>query len=106
MVTDQATQDDASSHLSPNDWQRSGDSVRITAQERRRMLTDFLRSELVRAQAIAACESNDLRVMRGNGQPCAQAELRASNATAVAQYLGSTLKAYSDNRDFVGQVTR
>lgn len=100
MVSPQATQPVQSPHP------RQGDSVRITAQvpreTRRQVLREHLADELVRAQAIAASEANDLKVLRGNGQPCAQAELRAANATAVLQYIGSTLAAYSDNRDFRG----
>lgn len=90
MVTPQATQDSPESH---------GDSVRITAQVRRQVLTDHLMTELVRQQAVVASECNDLKVLRGNGSPCAMAELRAANATAVLQYIGSALAAFG-NRDF------
>lgn len=76
------------------------DSVRITAQQRRQVLREHLTDELARAQAIAAAEANDLKVLRTNGLPYAQAELRAAIATALVQYLGSTLRSYSDNRDF------
>lgn len=96
------TQPSQPPHPRPNDWKRD-ESVRITAI-RRQGVVDHLRGELARAQLIAANECQDLRVKRGTGQPCAQAELRASNATAVVQYLGATLKAYGDNRDFPSVV--
>lgn len=106
MVSQQVTHNDKSSTRS-TDWARSGDddSVRITAQVplqvRRQILREFFEVELPRAQAIAASEANDFRVLRGNGQPHAAAELRAANATAVLQYIGATLKAFSgDNRDY------
>lgn len=98
MVSQQATQNSNTPHPRPNDWQR--DSVRITDA-----VVAFLKREIVRQQAVVAGESHDLKMRRANGQPCAMAELRASNATAVLQYLGSTLKAFEGNRDFA-QVTR
>lgn len=101
MVSQQSTQQSNSS----TDWTRESDeSVRITAI-RRQAVIDHLSGELARAQLIAASEGQDLRVKRSSGQPCAQAELRAANATAIVQYLGATLKAFEGNRDFA-QVTR
>lgn len=107
MVSNQVTHNDKSSHQRPNDWKpRSSDeSVRITAevplQVRRRVLREFLQQEESRQAAISASESNDLKVRRANGLPTAVAELRASNAAAVLQYIGATLKAFGDdNRDY------
>ena len=94
MVSTEVTQTGKSAHPRPGD-----DSVRITAI-RRQAIVEHLRGELARAQLVAANECQDLRVKRSTGQPCAQAELRASNATAVVQYIGSTLRAYGNNRDF------
>jgi hypothetical protein len=102
-MSTQVTQNSDTPHPRPNDWKRGDESVRITAI-RRQGVVDHLRGELARAQLIAANECQDLRVKRGQGMPCAQAELRASNATAVVQYLGATLKAYGDNRDFPSVV--
>lgn len=82
MVVPQVTQNPLESH---------GDSVRITA---------FLRTELARQQVIADRECRDLKRLRSLGLRSDQAERRAANAVAVAQYLGSTLRALGDNRDF------
>lgn len=73
--------------------QSSDESVRIT---------EFLREELARQQVIADVECRDLKRLKQMGLPHEQAERRASNATAVLQYIGSTLRAYGDNRDFRG----
>lgn len=95
MVPNQTTQNAAGSH---------GDSVRITAQQRRRVEIDLLTREVEHQQIVVASECNDLKVLKANGSPCAMAERRASNATAVLQHLGFMLRAYG-NRDFRG-VTR
>ena len=102
-MSTQATQPDNTSH--PTDWPQprgEGESVRITAEIRRQVVTEFLLRELTHQQAVVAGECNDLKVRRANGLPCAAAENRASNATAVLQYIGATLAGYSDNRDFAG----
>ncbi len=91
MVTPQATHNTPESH---------GDSVRITAQDRHDVKVEFLLEELARQQVIAAFEANDLQRLKDMGLPYAQAERRAGNATAVLQYLGSTLRALGYNRDF------
>ena len=95
MVSQQSTQPAPTSHVP----QQSDESVRITAI-RRQAVIDHLRGELAQAQLVAASEGQDLSVKRRSGQPCAQAEVRASNAMAIAQHLGATLKAYEGNRDF------
>lgn len=78
----------------------SDDSVRITAQQRRQTEIDFLVRELARQQVIASSEAADLKRLKELGLRFDQAERRAANATAVLQYLGSTLRAYGYNRDF------
>jgi hypothetical protein len=90
MVSPQATQ---------NSPQSSSDSVRITAQNRRRDIITFLREELTRQQVIADEECKDLNNLRRLNLPLAQAERRASNAVGIVQYLGSTLRAMGDNRE-------
>lgn len=107
MVSPQATQDDNSSH--PNDWPRSADSVRITAQVsddvRREILREHYEKEYATQSVVSAFECNDLKVLRRQGRPTAQAELRASNAAAVLQRIADNLAAYGGNRDFVGQAS-
>lgn len=113
MVSPQATQPDSSSHST--DWtpRSESDSVRITAKDvpaqvRRQILREFFESEERRQETIAASESNDLKVKRSSGQPYAVAEVRASNASAVLQYIGSNVRVFGghrDNRDF-REVTR
>jgi hypothetical protein len=80
----------------------SDDSVRITAAVRHQVEVDLLTRELARQQVIADSEARDLRSLKNLGLPSASAERRASNATAVLQYIGATLAAYGDNRDFRG----
>lgn len=93
MVFQQATQ-------SPQG--ASGDSVRITAAVRHQVEVDLLTRELARQRVIADSEARDLRSLKKLGRPTETAERRASNATAVLQYIGATLAAYVDNRDFRG----
>jgi hypothetical protein len=76
--------------------------VRITAEVRRQVLTEWLGKELATQQAVADSEARDLRVLRENHLPCAAAENRASNAIAVLQYIGTALGAFAGNRDFRG----
>lgn len=97
MVSQQSTHNGKSS----TDWSReSDDSVRITAEQRRLTLITFLREELTRQQVIADNECRDLNNLRKLKLPLVQAERRASTAIAIAQYLGSTLRAIGGNRDF------
>lgn len=105
MVSSQATQDGNTAH--PTDWKprAEGDSVRITA-EGRRAVVKFFTDELARQQTVADFEARDFESKRKRDVPSEHAERRASNATAVLQYIGSTLRAFEGNRDFVGQVTR
>lgn len=79
---------------------RRDDSVRITAEQRRRILLEHYEQEHAKQEVVSAFEVNDLKVLRGQGRPTAQAELRASNAAAVLQRIADNLAAYSDNRDF------
>lgn len=101
MVSPQATQDDNSSH--PNDWPRSAASVRITAQDRRRIVADFLAGALVVQRAVTEGERID-RAAKGSASPLGlytTDDLRVSNAAAVQQWIASNLTAVSDsNRDF------
>lgn len=93
MVSPQATQPVQSAH--PN----QAEATRI-AEIRRQAVVDHLRGELARAQAIAASERRDVRAKKESGEPGAQAQRRAENAAAIQQYLGATLRAFGDNRDF------
>jgi hypothetical protein len=95
-----------STEVTQNSPQSSSDSVRITAETRRQVEIELLTRELTRQQIVVASECNDLKVLKSNGSPCAMAERRASNATAVLQHLGSMLRARGGNRDFVGQVAK
>lgn len=95
-----------STEVTQNSPQSSSDSVRITAEIRRQTLITFLTEELDRQQTVVDFEARELESKRKRGVSSAQAERRAANATAVLQYLGSTLRAVAGNRDFVGQVTR
>lgn len=90
MVSPQATQPP----------QGSPASVRITAQVRHEVRLEFLLDELARQQVIVDNECRDLKRVKEMGLPYAQAERRAGSATAVLQYLGSTLRALGYNRDF------
>ena len=100
MVSHQTTHDSDTPHST--DWTPRSDSVRITAQVRRQVLREFLADELATQQVKVDSEARDLRVLRENHLPCAAAENRASNATAVLQYIGAALQAYTGNRDFRG----
>lgn len=102
MVSSQATQPAQPPHPRPTDWKR--DSVRITAhvsdELRRRILRDHYQEEYDKQAIVSAFECNDLKILRRQGRPTAQAELRASNAAAVLQRIADNLAAYTDNRDF------
>ena len=108
MVSPQATHNDNPSHPRSTDWTRS-DSVRITAEDvpahvRRQILREHYEQEHATQTAVCAFESNDLKVLRGQGRPTAQAERRASAAAAVLQHIAANRAAYTDNRDFRGSA--
>lgn len=103
MVSPQATQPGNTPHQRPTDWGRD-DSVRITAQQRRQVLTEFLADALTVQRAVAEGERLD-RTATACTAPTGfytTSDLRVSNAAAVQQWIASNLAAYSDNRDFRG----
>ena len=99
MVSPQATQPVQSPHP------RQGDSVRITAEQRRQVLREHYEDEHHKQAALAAFDANELAQLRSLGRPYEAAKNRASNSAAVLQRIAANLAAYSDNRDFRG-VTR
>lgn len=114
MVSSQATQDDNSSH--PTDWRSS---VRITAEVpndvRRQILHDHYeqRASYQHAVTLEAKNNRDFLVARYRSNPGSvsihqvdDANRQLTAARTVEQDVKATLAAYSDNRDFVGQVTR
>lgn len=92
----QATQSGKSPHL-------GDDSVRITAQQRRDIIHDFLADAIVTQRAVAEGERTDRKATESAAPRgfFTTADLRVSNAAAVQQWIASNLAAYSvDNRDF------
>lgn len=114
MVSVQATQPDKPSH--PNEWKRDGDdSVRITAEIRRQVLREHYehRASMQHAVTIEAQNNRDSLTIRYSTNPEAvrpyqidEANRQLTAARTVEQDVRSVLAVYSDNRDFVGQVTR
>jgi len=101
MVSPQATQDSNSPHPRPGDWLR-GDSVRITAQQRRHVLVEFLTDALESQRVVSESERTDRKAVGGEVPHgfFSTADLRVSNAAAVQQWIASNLAAHSDNREF------
>lgn len=113
MVSPQATQPAQPPHPRPTDWQREGESVRITAEDvptavRRQILREHYEYEFTKQAAQSAFDSNDLAQLRRQGLPHEEAKMRASNSKAVLQRIAANLTAFGGdrNRDFVGRVTR
>lgn len=98
MVSTQVTQDGNTPHPRPAD----GDSVRITAADRRQVLREHYEDEHRKQAALAAFDANELAQLRKLGRPYEAAKNRASNSSAVLQRIAANLAAYSDNRDFRG----
>lgn len=92
MVTPQVTQDSPESR---------DDSVRITAQLRRRILREHYTERLVRQQVLVASEKADRNAQPAGEAAWTTADLRVSNTVAVLQDISATLKSFGDeNRDF------
>jgi hypothetical protein len=104
MVSPQATQPGNTPHPRPTDWDR--DSVRITAQQRRQVLSGFLSDALTVQRAVSEGERIDRETSNTGLRLYTQADLKVSNAAAIQQWIASNLAAYTDNRDFPAVTPR
>ncbi len=91
MVMRQVTQHDPESH---------GDSVRITAEIRRRVLLEHYTEKLERQQSVVELERNARNNKKSSPLMYTQDDLRVSNTIAVLQDASSYVQAYGGNRDF------
>lgn len=88
--------------------QHSGDSVRITADIRRQVLSEFFADALIVQRAVTEGERIDRKNSDTGVKLYTQADLKVRSAAAIQQWVASNLAAYADdNREFgASAVTR